>query len=106
MEVNRQSHVSLSKRLRIIQKVFSSPPGSLAGSDLASLAGKLNKTSPEFIAVAFEAAAMGLALLDQTTPWKKSRWQTLLDEFGQAHVYSMHVGLGMALAKLNIPIGN
>jgi hypothetical protein len=107
MEVTKQSHFSLSKRLRFIQEVFSnSCQEALQDQDLAALAGKLNATSPEFIAVAFEAASMGLALLDQTTPWKKSRWQTLLDEFGQAHIYSMHVGLGMALAKLNIPIGH
>ena len=102
---NNLSHLTLAKRLQIIQGIFSSScQEALKDQDFSQLAHKLNETAPEFIAVAFEAASMGLALLDQTTPWKKSRWQTLLEEYGQAHVYSMHLGLGMALAKLDIAI--
>jgi hypothetical protein len=49
---------------------------------------------------AFEGAAMGLALLDCFTPWRKDRWRTFTERLAGAHVYMMHVGLGWALARL------
>ena len=49
---------------------------------------------------AFEGAAMGLALLDCFTPWRKNRWRTFTEGLAQSHIYMVHVGLGWALARL------
>ena len=43
---------------------------------------------------AFEGAAMGLALLDCFTPWRKDRWPTFTERLAEPHIYMMHVGLG------------
>jgi hypothetical protein len=66
----------------------------------APLAQRLAKVETEFSGFAFEGAAMGLALLDCFTPWRKDRWRTFTERFAQAHIYMMHVGLGWALARL------
>jgi hypothetical protein len=55
----------------------------------------------ELSGVAAEGAAMGLAMLDRLTPWTKDRWQQFLYLTGKQHIYTVHIGLGMALAKLN-----
>lgn len=65
-----------------------------------TLAQRLASVETEFRGFAFEGAAMGLALLDCFTPWRKDRWRTFTETFGRPHVYMMHVGLGWALARL------
>lgn len=57
--------------------------------------------SPCLIGVFMEGAAMSCALLDAWTPWKKDRWLALLASVGERHIYELHVGLGMALARAN-----
>jgi hypothetical protein len=57
--------------------------------------------SPYLIGVFMEGAAMSCALLDAWTPWKKGRWLALLASVGERHIYEIHVGLGMALARAN-----
>ena len=64
------------------------------------LARRLSMIESELRGFAFEGAAMGLALLDYLTPWKKDRWRTFTERMGQPHIYMMHVGLGWALARL------
>ncbi len=61
---------------------------------------RLSAVGIELRGFAFEGAAMGLALLDQLTPWRKSRWQALFEGAGAPHAYMMHVGVGWALARL------
>jgi len=65
----------------------------------SALARRLEGVAGEFRGFAFEGAAMGLALLDRFTPWRR-RWHTFTDIFAQPHIYMMHVGLGWALARL------
>jgi hypothetical protein len=69
-------------------------PGPLA------LAEQLNSTDRELRGFAFEGAAMGLALLDMLTPWKRDRWSSFFCHVAQAHWYMAHVGAGWALARL------
>ncbi|MFM7470890.1 MAG: DUF1702 family protein [Nodosilinea sp.] len=69
------------------------------GEDLKGLEHGLNLVKPEFRGFAFEGAAMGLALLDFMTPWKRNRIQTFLQGAGSAHVYMVHVGVGWMLAR-------
>ena len=72
----------------------------LEETDCPSLARRLAFVDADLSGFAFEGAAMGLALLDYVTPWRKDRWRTFVESFGSHHVYMMHVGLGWALARL------
>ncbi len=56
---------------------------------------------PCLVGVFLEGAAMACALLDAWMPWKKNRWRALLEATGDRHVYELHAGLGMALARAN-----
>lgn len=64
------------------------------------LAHRLAIIEAELRGFAFEGAAMGLALLDCFTPWRKNRWRTFTERLAGSHIYMMHVGLGWALARL------
>lgn len=68
--------------------------------DLEALARRLNAIEAELRGFAFEGGAMGLALLDSLTPWRKDRLQTFLRAYGEAHTYMIHVGIGWMLARL------
>lgn len=72
----------------------------LEETEFLSLAQRLAIVEAELSGFAFEGAAMGLALLDCLTPWRKDRWRTFISGLGQPHIYMMHVGLGWALARL------
>jgi hypothetical protein len=69
-----------------------------------SLARRLEDVEAEFRGFAFEGAAMGLALLDCFTPWRRDRWSTFTARLADPHIYMMHVGMGWALARLRRPI--
>jgi len=66
----------------------------------ASLARRLSTVENDLQGFAFEGAAMGLALLDFITPWRKDRWRTFTEGLAESHIYMMHVGFGWALARL------
>ena len=72
----------------------------LEESGFNSLTHRLAKVDAELRGFAFEGAAMGLALLDCLTPWRKDRWRTFSEHSAKPHIYMMHVGLGWALARL------
>jgi len=72
----------------------------LEETGFVSLARRLTTVEAELRGFAFEGAAMGLALLDCFTPWRKDRWCTFTERLAEPHVYMMHVGLGWALARL------
>jgi hypothetical protein len=72
----------------------------LEETDFVSLARRLAGVGAELQGFAFEGSAMGLALLDYFTPWRKDRWRSFTGGMAQPHVYMMHVGLGWALARL------
>lgn len=64
------------------------------------LAHRLANVETDLRGFAFEGAAMGLALLDCFTPWRRDRWSTFTESLAKPHIYMMHVGLGWALARL------
>ena len=64
------------------------------------LGARLNEVDRELRGFAFEGAAMGLALLDHLTPWKRNRLHAFLGGVGEAHAYMVHVGVGWAIARL------
>lgn len=72
----------------------------LEESEFEKLAHRLTNVDAELQGFAFEGAAMGLALLDCLTPWRKNRWRVFTERFAEPHIYMMHVGLGWALARL------
>src|ERR1700754_721834 len=72
----------------------------LEESEFVSLARRLSVVEIELRGFAFEGAAMGLALLDCFTPWRRDRWRSFTENFAERHIYMMHVGLGWALARL------
>lgn len=72
----------------------------LEETEFVRLARRLANVEADLQGFAFEGAAMGLALLDCVTPWRKDRWRTFTERLAQPHSYMMHVGLGWALARL------
>lgn len=54
---------------------------------------------------AFEGAAMALGLQDllTLTPWSGSRWRSLLEGAGAAHIYLLYVGFGWAMRRSPLP---
>jgi len=90
-------------RLRLEQIGFTFLTGyhaALEESEFVSLARRLSAVEAELRGFAFEGAAMGLALLDCFTPWRRNRWRSFTDSHAEPHIYMMHVGLGWALARL------
>jgi hypothetical protein len=63
------------------------------------LAAKLTEVELERRGFAFEGAAMGLALLDFITPWRRDRISQFLRGGGEAHAYMIHVGVGWVWAR-------
>ncbi|HEU4507318.1 MAG TPA: DUF1702 family protein [Pyrinomonadaceae bacterium] len=76
----------------------------LEETEFVPLARRLATVEIDLRGFAFEGAAMGLALLDCVTPWRKDRWTTFTERLGQSHIYMMHVGFGWALARLRRPV--
>src|ERR1044072_3509987 len=97
----RASNDEARRRLEQIGIIFlSGYHAALEETGFAALAHRLAIVEAELRGFAFEGAAMGLALLDCFTPWRKDRWRTFTESLAQSHVYMMHVGLGWALARL------
>lgn len=53
----------------------------------------------KFISIAYEAAAMGLALKDLEKSNKLDLWQDFFNNHGQLHAVQVHVGLGWACGQ-------
>jgi hypothetical protein len=60
---------------------------------------RLGEVTPELRGFAFEGAALGLALLDFLTPWRRDRVSRFLRGAGDAHAYMVHVGAGWVWAR-------
>ena len=97
----RASNDEARRRLEQIGIIFlSGYHAALEESEFVSIARRLANVDAELRGFAFEGAAMGLALLDCFTPWRKDRWRTFTERPGGPHIYMMHVGLGWALQNL------
>jgi enediyne biosynthesis protein E3 len=71
----------------------------LEDDNLSTLVMNLQQIDLDLRGFAYEGAAMGLALLDYFTPWRR-RLLTFMAGTGNAHIYMLHVGLGWTLARL------
>src|SRR6185295_8728047 len=97
----RASEDEARRRLEQIGIVFlSGYHAALEETGFVPLARRLETVETDLRGFAFEGAAMGLALLDYFTPWRKDRWRTFTAGLAAHHIYMMHVGLGWALARL------
>jgi enediyne biosynthesis protein E3 len=66
------------------------------------LATTLNSMETDLCGFGFEGAAMGFALLDCLTPWRRDRISELIHGAGGAHIYMVHVGVGWIWARLPV----
>jgi hypothetical protein len=92
--------LAAQQRLEQVGSVFLNGYHTALENDAKGLVQHLDAVELNLRGFAFEGAAMGLALLDQLTPWKGNRWQVFLSGPGSAHAYMMHVGVGWALARI------
>lgn len=97
----RESEASARQRLEQIGRTFlQGYHAALLDDNPKMLAGRLMMVEAELRGFAFEGAAMGLALLDYLTPWRRNRLRAFLSGPGAAHIYMVHVGAGWVLARL------
>ncbi len=96
----RGASAAVRNRLELVGGTF------LAGYHLAlecgsipKLDSKLEGVELELRGFAFEGAAMGLALLDWLTPWRRDRSRKFLRGAGNGHAYMLHVGIGWVWAR-------
>lgn len=78
----------------------------LGTRDLVALLFQLNAVGAEFRGLAFEGAAMGLALTDRIWGRRSPRFNQFLQGPAGAHRYMLHVGYGWAVARLPWLRGN
>ena len=71
----------------------------LESNSLEELVSKLAAVELELRGFAFEGAAMGLALFDFLTPWRRDRINKFLRGAGDDHAYMVHVGVGWVWAR-------
>jgi hypothetical protein len=74
----------------------------LADSEIEVLAARLDNIDAEFRGFAYEGATMALDLLDQLTPWKRSRASRFLAGAAEPHTYMAIVGIGWSMARLQL----
>ncbi len=71
----------------------------LQTSNFETLVGRLHEVEPELRGYAYEGAGTGLAALDCLLPWK-NRTKAFIDGPGSLYIYALHIGAGLALARL------
>lgn len=71
----------------------------LEDSSQSALTVRLQGVDDTFAGFAYEGAGMGLGALDLMAPWKR-RVNSFVDGPGGAHIYTVYVGLGLALARM------
>jgi hypothetical protein len=67
------------------------------------LLGRLDTLTPEYRGFAFEGVAVCLTMYDRLFPWKQDRWLTFQLGPGNHQSFLLHVGYGLALARMGRP---
>ena len=97
----RCSHPAMRERLQQVAQTFvQGYHAALENEQPTVLVPRLHAIAPDLQGFAFEGAAMGLALLDLVTPWRRKRLSSFLHGAGGAHTYMVHVGAGWLLARI------
>jgi hypothetical protein len=72
----------------------------LQGRSFEEIVVRLHAVDPELRGFAYEGAGTGLAALDCLLPWK-NRTKAFLDGAGAPYIYAVHIGAGLALARMH-----
>ena len=76
----------------------------IANDKLDVLVPQLNAVAADWRGLAFEGAAMGLAILDFLPGGRKNRLQEFLAGGGEDHAYMVHVGAGWILGRIPVKV--
>ena len=91
---------NIQQRLGGVQEIFTrillAPPS----IDTGHLVRSIESEPLDFQSIAFEAASFRLALKDFANDL--DQWKAFLEKYGQKHTTNIHIGLGVAAAKLDI----
>lgn len=101
MEVRNEIVLRIDKIKEIFQRITVISTGQ---DDIKLLTVQLEDTENEFRSVAYEAAAMALALKDISTGNTLIHWRALMEGPGSKHTAQIHVGLGWAIAQQRVPV--
>lgn len=71
--------------------------------DMTAFIEYLEKTEPEFRSIAYESASMSIAIKDFEAGTFPKGWFAFADGPALKHTAQVYVGLGWAIAKLNLP---
>ncbi len=97
----RGGGAGMRERLEQIGQAFARGYNAALEDDkFEALLPKLKSIDLELQGFAFEGAAMGLALLDFITPWRKDHVVSFLKGAGDEHAYLVHAGAGWMLARM------
>lgn len=86
---------------RVALAVVEGYHATIENSKFEVLVPRLNSVEAELRGFAYEGAGMGLTLLDSVMPWQ-NRLCAFLDGPGVTHIYPVHIGVGLALARLRM----
>lgn len=70
-------------------------------SDFEALVARMNEFDPELRGYAYEGVGIGLMALDCLLPWK-NRLKDFLSGPGAPYPYAIHIGAGLALARVHV----
>lgn len=88
-------------KMTLLQDIFKSTRTLVdKEEDLSKIVQSINeRIKGEFISIAYEAAAMSLALRDLDKGTALNTWQIFLDKYAKEHKVQVYVGLGWACAQ-------
>ncbi|MEO8583973.1 MAG: DUF1702 family protein [Flavitalea sp.] len=101
MDVLNEIGLRMDKIRKIFQDITAIFP---LMENLKSLTEKLENTENEFRSVAYEAAAMALAVKDISKGFALKEWREFMEGPGAKHTTQIHVGLGWALAQQRVEV--
>lgn len=91
------------QKMELIQSTFRRMQALTAEADSwQDIVEELDASDIEFRSIAYEAAAMEIALKDLSIGNELSQWQQFVNGAGKPHATQVHVGLGWALAQLQL----
>ena len=97
--------VSTTDKMAKIQSIFiDSKKKGLSISDLNELNNCLINNDTEYISIAYEAAAMGIAIKSIQKTASLQIWDEFYQKYGKKHANQIHVGMGWAIAELELDI--
>lgn len=94
---------NVSKKIETIKSIFLNTQQFYELNDPTVLLEYLKSIKPEFRSIGYEAASMDIAVNDFEKEKELSIWLLFANGPAIAHKAQVHVGLGWAIAKMNLP---